>query len=58
MLQDVAMIIIIIIRGCNTISLDDSITAADRWRVILKGEQPDYIHAVNVNVSVDVMIDN
>ena len=23
---------------------------ADRWRAILTGEQPDYIHAVNINV--------
>ena len=26
--------------------------SADRWRVVLKGEQPDYIHAVNINVSL------
>ena len=24
--------------------------SADRWRVLLKGEQPNYIHAVNINV--------
>ena len=27
-------------------------SAADHWRVILKGEQPDYIHAVYVNVII------
>ena len=26
-------------------------TTADRWRVVLKGETEDYIHAVAVNVS-------
>ena len=25
---------------------------ADRWRVILKGEQRDYINAVNINVRI------
>ena len=29
-----------------------TLRAADRWRVILKGEQPDYIHAVSINVCV------
>ena len=29
--------------------------SADRWRVILKGEQPDYIHAVNINVSFEMI---
>ena len=24
--------------------------SADPWRVVLKGEQPDYIHAANINV--------
>ena len=28
---------------------------ADRWRVNLKGEQPDYIHAVSINVS-DILV--
>ena len=28
---------------------------ADRWRVVLKGEQPDYIHAVNINVSLEMI---
>ena len=27
------------------------LNVADRWRVLLKGEQPDYIHAVIANVS-------
>ena len=29
--------------------------AADRFRVILKGEQPDYIHAVFAHVSYSVV---
>ena len=29
--------------------------SADRWRVVLKGEQPDYIHAVNINVSLKMI---
>jgi len=31
-----------------------SIYVADRWRVVLKGEYPDYINAVFVNVSCDI----
>ena len=29
---------------------------ADRWRTILTGEQPDYIHAVNINVSHEAYV--
>ena len=32
------------------------VPAADRWRVILNGEQPDYIHAVNINVMNELCI--
>ena len=27
------------------------ITQVDKWRVVLKGENPDYIHATNIRVS-------
>ena len=30
------------------------IHAVDRWRVVLKGETPDYINATNVHVSIEV----
>ena len=37
------------------ICYDVPLFSADRWRVILKGEQPDYIHAVNINVSLEMI---
>ena len=36
----------------HSIILYNIFSAADHWRVILKGEQPDYIHAVYVNVII------
>ena len=32
--------------------------SADRWRVILKGEQPDYINAVYINVMLAIILYN
>ena len=36
---------------CNTLYCIVCPTLGDRWRVVLKGEVVDYIHAVVVNVS-------
>ena len=37
--------------GTFSFILSVYLNVADRWRVLLKGEQPDYIHAVIANVS-------
>ena len=37
--------------SCKVLSCYIKLVAADRWRVILKAEHPDYIHANFVNVS-------
>ena len=46
------LVVIYIVYSLSNAYNTNSITIStdDRWRVILKDEQPDYIHAVNISV--------